>query len=551
MTGIDIIHQEIEECEAVLAEESSQFTPEKSISLRNHLQAMITNLNSCITNIRGTNNFMLMTINRCLDYTKASNGLKLVPKYETIHLKETLELPLNCMQNIQSKMNISVAPFPLSICSHLITDKQWLQENILCLLSNAVKYSAGGDVNICVSLTQKSKLQRMPSEMDEQVIIASKRNSVEVNRPPVHSVSSNRKSMSKSDHLSASITENNLLLHATQLLQKPQTNKKFQSPSHPHHQKHFSKVHPLDCFTPSSPSLESLNEVGLHHIPTATTLQLTTSFEDSNNHTEPNSPTDGEFLLIEVIDQGIGMSEEAMKTLFNPFKQTQRLAGGTGLGLYSLARRMDAVKGKYGVRSRNDGQQGSIFWFAIPYKPDASYSLKTNSRSLPPTPKSVRNHPVQVDKMEPGLIPQCILEDISQPRKLSVLIAEDTASIAKMTTMILKKQNFLTDIGENGQLVYNKIIAGIDVEQSKLSFDVILMDLQMPVMDGLEATRRIRAYEKQISTGKQPFHHLIIGVSANSDHETVEEAFQAGIDYFLPKPLSVQEFLKIIQENDI
>lgn len=101
---------------------------------------------------------MLMTINRCLDSTKASNSLKLVPKYETMELADVLQMPLQCMTNIQQRIKIILPPYTeQSICSHIITDKRWLQENILCLLSNAVKYSAGGDVWITVSRAKKVK----------------------------------------------------------------------------------------------------------------------------------------------------------------------------------------------------------------------------------------------------------------------------------------------------------------------------------------------------------------------------------------------------------
>eukprot|EP00969_Alexandrium_andersonii_P052145 2289758-Alexandrium_andersonii.AAC.1 len=65
------------------------------------------------------------------------------------------------------------------------------------------------------------------------------------------------------------------------------------------------------------------------------------------------------FVKVEVEDTGIGMSEEAMKNLFSAFKQAQRLAGGTGLGLFSLAKRIEALNGKCGVAARSDGQQGS------------------------------------------------------------------------------------------------------------------------------------------------------------------------------------------------
>ncbi len=97
---------------------------------------------------------MLMTINRCIDYTKASKGLKLVPKPETIDLKDAIQLPISCMRNMQQKIGINVNPIPDELCQYLITDKQWLQENLLCLLSNAVKYSAEGDVTISICMDE-------------------------------------------------------------------------------------------------------------------------------------------------------------------------------------------------------------------------------------------------------------------------------------------------------------------------------------------------------------------------------------------------------------
>jgi len=90
-----------------------------------------------------------------------------------------------------------------------------------------------------------------------------------------------------------------------------------------------------------------------------------------------------------VEDNGIGLSPEMMANLFRPFKQAQRMTGGTGLGLYSLAKRLhcisyyfvssfytapfsriEALNGCYGVSNRHDGEQGCLFWFEIPYRPD-------------------------------------------------------------------------------------------------------------------------------------------------------------------------------------
>jgi K+-sensing histidine kinase KdpD len=91
------------------------------------------------------------------------------------------------------------------------------------------------------------------------------------------------------------------------------------------------------------------------------------SFKSSSKVSIQNSY---QYLLFEIEDTGIGISDEKMASLFNPFQQAQKLAGGTGLGLFSLSKRLDALHGYYGVRRRTDGVQGSVFWFAIPYKPD-------------------------------------------------------------------------------------------------------------------------------------------------------------------------------------
>jgi signal transduction histidine kinase len=219
-----------------------------------------------------------MTINRCIDYTKASNGMKLVPKLETINLLETLKLPIDCMLNMQSKIEIKLLPIHSSICSHLITDKQWLQENILCLLSNAIKYSSHGHVNIRIDFQQQHQHQKDQESSCKDI----------------------------------SLRNTSFVYHEGKINDNSTSSFIFQNKIFPHQQK-----------TPS------------------------TSSQKENN-----------LLIIEIEDTGIGVSEEVMKNLFTPFKQAQRHAGGTGLGLFSLAKRIEALNGKYGVRKRNDGKQG-------------------------------------------------------------------------------------------------------------------------------------------------------------------------------------------------
>jgi hypothetical protein len=88
-----------------------------------------------------------------------------------------------------------------------------------------------------------------------------------------------------------------------------------------------------------------------------------------------NGPCEGgvvktKSVIVTVEDTGIGISDENKKKLFQAFQQAQRRAGGTGLGLFSLAKRIEALKGTFGVRDRDDGEQGSCFWFTFPYRPD-------------------------------------------------------------------------------------------------------------------------------------------------------------------------------------
>jgi CheY-like chemotaxis protein len=271
-----------------------------------------------------------------------------------------------------------------------------------------------------------------------------------------------------------------------------------------------------------------------------------------------------------------------MQSLFNPFKQTQRLAGGTGLGLYSLAKRVEALNGQYGVKKRKDGMKGSLFWFSIPYKADIitassveQQTIKNSVRDsfLIPTTRNmiIPTRLMSSDELmdRAALVPMPIAnEPILHEENLHILLAEDSHTIAKMTSMILKRQGYKVTVAENGELALQLIMDSYNAN-GKVKYDVVLMDLQMPVMDGLEATRRLRQIEEENhaqhsnnlsiashTTALSPKnssplarkfsnlfpHVLVIGVSANSDDETMEEAYQAGIDAFIAKPFAIDTF---------
>eukprot|EP00981_Chlorochromonas_danica_P000759 scaffold176_cov175-Ochromonas_danica.AAC.1 len=339
------------------------------------------------------------------------------------------------------------------------------------------------------------------------------------------------------------------------------------------------------------------------------------------------------YLRIEVEDHGIGLSDDAMTTLFSPFKQAQRLAGGTGLGLFSLAKRIEALDGRCGVEKRRDNAQGSLFWFEIPYRPDfqhvqrrimlekscARLSTSSSSCSFPlegsmdattatTTTASCSGHsPIRRPSLPISLsslsLPRVTVnnttttsEDVkcSEESKTSgsgsggggghvplrILLVDDSPAILKMTSMMLLRHKHHVTTATNGAEAVKKVEEVFksntstntttntssgnngnvgnsgSYNEKKKGFDVILMDLQMPVMDGLEATKRLRLMEKEKEeeeegregsgdTSSSPLRQqrmIIIGVSANSDFDTAQESIKAGADAFIAKPFSLDTF---------
>ncbi len=473
-SAISLMSQSIDENERI--QEVANITTETSACLkRPHPHgSFLTNMKELVASLNDTNTFMLMTINRCIDYAKAAKGIKLTPKLETIDLWEALQMPVNCMKNVQDRVSVELLELPKEIsCRYIITDRQWLQENVLCLLSNAVKYTNRGKVTITLSYFEKH-------------------------------VKSNKKRPSGSSMFASMNSMSSAALN---------------------------QEAPKESILSDKMSGKS-----------GTCWMASTSI-GSDEHNKSIRITTKPYLLIEIEDNGIGVSPTNMTQLFKPFKQAQRLAGGTGLGLYSLAKRVEGLQGEYGVRGRNDGEKGSVFWFSIPYRPDESMMNEVTDNDSARSTSNLEEH---TDLQSPS----ASLPTNSQPKsdslKLNILIVDDAPTIVKMTSMMLRKLGHTVTTAENGEVAVGTVDKYWQ-EESKC-FDVILMDLQMPVMDGLEATRRIRLLEKTQASSNYPSFpkQLIIGVSANSDHETEEHALKSGMDGFIAKPFTAALFVEML-----
>jgi len=176
-------------------------------------------------------------------------------------------------------------------------------------------------------------------------------------------------------------------------------------------------------------------------------------------------PVKPKMVLVTVEDNGIGITEENQRKLFQPFKQAQRSAGGTGLGLFSLAKRIEALEGTCGVRNRLDGKQGSAFWFTFPYRPDVA-ALEEYEAMLSGKHKgSSSGNPTQRSggNGTPGrTLPQ-----------LRILLTDDSPAILKVTTRFLEKAGHVVETADNGNQSLERLKVARD------DFDLLITDLQV------------------------------------------------------------------------
>ncbi|MCA9007928.1 MAG: response regulator, partial [Planctomycetaceae bacterium] len=228
-------------------------------------------------------------------------------------------------------------------------------------------------------------------------------------------------------------------------------------------------------------------------------------------------------LEFDVIDTGIGISETALAQIYQPFTQadnsTTRKYGGTGLGLAISKRLVEMLGGRIHVTSTIGS--GSTFTISVNTGPlEGVQLLRLDQYSIKRT--------VSESSQE---IPDSIVRTISESR---VLVVEDGLDNQRLISFLLKKEGMHVDLADNGQLGYEKAMAAL---QSGKPYDFVLMDMQMPVMDGYTATSKLR---------EAGYTRPIIALTAHAMKNDMEKCLSAGCDAYATKPVDKRKLLETL-----
>ena len=231
--------------------------------------------------------------------------------------------------------------------------------------------------------------------------------------------------------------------------------------------------------------------------------------------TQPGAKAGYENVIIKVIDTGIGIPADKLEQIFEKFTQADatitRRYGGTGLGLAITKNLVEIMDGTIQVESMLG--EGAIFTVTIP--------LLLNAQ----------------EKMFVPVAPVEKIEVKAGQDQLRVLLVEDYKPNTIVAGTFLEEFGYKYDVAENGHQAVQKFIEN--------QYDAVLMDVQMPGMDGYQATQAIRKYEKE--RGLKPVK--IIGLTAHASLKDRDKCMEVGMNDYLPKPFDLKKLQEKLQSD--
>ncbi len=232
-------------------------------------------------------------------------------------------------------------------------------------------------------------------------------------------------------------------------------------------------------------------------------IKFTEEGEISVQVTTTESISEKDQILFIVKDTGIGIQEEKMSLLFDRFSQLDadrsRKYQGTGLGLAISKRLIEAMGGRIWVQSKPS--VGTTFYFTLVAKAASNSEIKNNT-------------------------PQQIEQENPLTKELDILVVEDNIINQKVVIKVLERLGYTADLAVNGFEAIKKV--------KDNTYDLIFMDMEMPEMDGIEATFRIKTLPDLRK------HPIIVAMTANATTEDKTRCFEAGMKDFIAKPITLQ-----------
>lgn len=224
--------------------------------------------------------------------------------------------------------------------------------------------------------------------------------------------------------------------------------------------------------------------------------------------------------IISVRDTGIGMSSEFLPHVFEPFEReetsTVSRVEGTGLGMPITKNLVEMMGGT--IRVESEQGKGSTFTIELPLR------LWEDMEEEPVPAKDILSKKEILEKMKKAVLGR------------RILLAEDNELNQEIAVEILAEAGFLVDTAHNGKEAVEKI-----ADSGEGDYDLILMDIQMPVMDGYEATRQIRGMDRE-DVGGIP----IFALSANALAEDVQNSLEAGMNGHIAKPVDLESIERVL-----